>query len=293
VELRSRGGCGPRTRPDAAREVDTLESRIASVLATALFCIVGANVPRADELYEAQAIVTGQREPERLRAFPDCLEDALVKVSGDSRLIGDPRLVPLKANAETFVAAFRYHDRMSGIPVHDEQGTRDRPYDLTVSFDAAKVDAALRSLGLEPWKEPRPRLAMFVGVQNGPTPYVLTSDGERGLEQRLSLQAAAYKRGMSIVLPSSSALAVAEIRFDRLPAIDLQRWQALGKDAGGDTALVGTLFWIEQEFGWRADWRLVSHGDHRWQIRGVNFDTAFRNAVGGSAQILSGHGEPR
>jgi uncharacterized protein len=293
VELRSRGGCGPRTQPDAAREVDTLESRIASVLAAALFCVVAANVPRADELYEAQAIVTGQREPERLHALPDCLEDALIKVSGDPRLIGDPRLVPLKANAADLVAAFRYHDRMSGIPVHDEQGTRDRPYDLTVSFEPAKIDAALRSLGLEPWTGPRPRLALFIGVQNGPTPYVLSSDGDRGLEQKLSLQAAAYKRGISIVLPAASMLAAADVRFDRLSKIDLERWQALGKDAGGDTALIGTLFWIEQEFGWRADWRLVSHGDHRWQIRGVNFDAAFRNAMEGSAQILSGHGEPK
>jgi uncharacterized protein len=268
-------------------------SIVISVLAAALFCAATAGARGADELYEAQAIVTGQREPERLRALPDCLEDVLVKVSGDSRLIGDPRLVALKASAETFVASFRYHDRMSGIPVHDEQGTRDRPYDLTVSFDATRIDAALRSLGLEPWTGSRPRLAMFIGVQNGPVPYVLTSDGERGLEQRLSLEAAAYKRGVSIVLPTASVLAAADVRFDRLPAIDLQRWQALGKDAGGDTALIGTLFWIEQEFGWRADWRLVWQGDHRWQIRGVNFDAAFRNAMEGSAQILSGHGEPK
>ena len=282
-------------RPDAARGVETLELRIA-ILITALFCVAGASARAGDvdnELYEAQAIVTGQREPERLRALPDCLEDVLVKVSGDPRLIGDRRLVPLKANAENFVAAFRYHDRMSGIPVHDEQGTRDRPYDLIVSFDAAKTDAALRSLGLEPWKNPRPRLALFIGVQNGPVPYVLTSEGERGLEQKLSLEAAAYKRGMSIVLPSSSVLAAADVRFDRLSAIDLQRWQALGKDAGGEAALVGKLYWIEQEFGWRADWRLVWQGDHRWQIRGVNFDAAFRNAMEGSAQILSGHGEPK
>jgi len=280
-------------RPDTARGVETLELRIVSVLAAVLFWIAAAGAPRADELYEAQAIVTGQREPERLHAFPDCLEDALVKVSGDPRLIGDPRLVPLKANAADLVASFRYHDRMSGIPVHDEQGTRDRPYDLIVSFEAAKIDAALRSLGLEPWEKPRPRLALFIGVQNGPTPYLLTSDGERGLEQKLSLEAAAYKRGMSIVLPSSSVLAAADVRFDRLSAIDLQRWQALGKDAGGEAALVGKLYWIEQEFGWRADWRLVWQGDHRWQIRGVNFDAAFRNAMEGSAQILSGHGEPK
>src|SRR5438046_550307 len=119
-------------------------------------------------------------------------------------LIGDRRLAPLKADAAGYVASFRYHDRMTGIPVHDEQGTRDRPYDLIVSFDAAKVDAALRSLGLAPWTGPRPRLAMFVGVQNGPVAYVLASDGERGLEQKLSLEAAAHKRGLSIVLPGSS-----------------------------------------------------------------------------------------
>jgi uncharacterized protein len=119
-------------------------------------------------------------------------------------------------------------------------------------------------------------------VQNGPVPYVLASDGERGLEQRLSLQAAAQKRGMPIVLPSSNALADVGVRFDRLASIDPQRWSAFGKDAGGDTALVGTLFWIEQEFGWRADWRLVWQGDHRWQIRGVTFDAAFRNGMEGS-----------
>jgi uncharacterized protein len=85
----------------------------------------------------------------------------------------------------------------------------------------------------------------------------------------------------------------AGVRFDRLSAIEFGRWRALGKDAGGDTALIGTLYWIEQEFGWRADWRLVWQGDHRWQIRGVTFDAAVRNAMEGSAQILSGHGEPK
>jgi hypothetical protein len=263
------------------------------ILVAALLCAAAAGARAADELYEGQAIVTGQREPERTKALPDCLEEVLVKVSGDPSLIGDRRLAPFKATAADFVAAFRYHDRMSGIPVHDEQGTRDRPYDLTVRFDQAKVDGALRSLGLEPWTGPRPRLAVFVGVQNGPTPYVLASDGERGLEQKLALEAAAQKRGMTIVLPNSKLLADADVRFDRLPKIDAQRWRTLGKDAGGEAALIGTLYWIEQEFGWRADWRLVSHGDHRWQIRGVSFDTAFRNAMSGSAQVLSGHGEPK
>ena len=43
--------------------------------------------------------------------------------------------------------------------------------------------------------------------------------------------------------------------------------------------------------GWGANWRPAWQGDHRWQIRGVAFDAAFRNAMEGSARILSGHGE--
>jgi uncharacterized protein len=45
--------------------------------------------------------------------------------------------------------------------------------------------------------------------------------------------------------------------------------------------------------GWGADRRPAWQSDHRWQIRGVTFDAAFRNAMEGSAQILSGHGEPK
>ena len=67
----------------------------------------------------------------------------------------------------------------------------------------------------------------------------------------------------------------------------------LGKDAGGEAALIGTLYWIAQEFGWRADWRFVWRGDHRWRTRASTFDAAFRNALEGSARILSGHGEAK
>ncbi len=33
-------------------------------------------------------------------------------------------------------------------------------------------------------------------------------------------------------------------------------------------------------------------GAHRWTVNNVNFDEAFRSAMRGLAQILSGHGEP-
>jgi hypothetical protein len=61
----------------------------------------------------------------------------------------------------------------------------------------------------------------------------------------------------------------------------------------GDLALVGSMVWSEKTLGWVADWRLAAPGGaYRWQIRGVGFDEAFRNAMAGAAQVLSGHGQP-
>jgi hypothetical protein len=41
------------------------------------------------------------------------------------------------------------------------------------------------------------------------------------------------------------------------------------------------------------EWRLEAEGrSHRWQMRGVTFDEAFRRGIGGAAQVLSGNGDP-
>jgi hypothetical protein len=51
--------------------------------------------------------------------------------------------------------------------------------------------------------------------------------------------------------------------------------------------------WNDQELGWATEWQMEWQGrPHRWQLRGVTFDEAFRRAIGGAAQILSDNGDP-
>jgi hypothetical protein len=65
----------------------------------------------------------------------------------------------------------------------------------------------------------------------------------------------------------------------------------MARRLGGDLALAGDLVWKER--GWQARWRLVRRGvDYRWGSEGVSFDDAFRRAMDGALQILSGHGRP-
>jgi hypothetical protein len=56
-------------------------------------------------------------------------------------------------------------------------------------------------------------------------------------------------------------------------------------------ALAGRLVWSDAALGWIAEWRLATADRmHRWRIRGVSFDDAFRSGLRGAAQVLSGHG---
>jgi hypothetical protein len=253
----------------------------------------GQNASAPIDLYRAKPIVTGTGEKNRQIGFALAFEDVLVKVSGDPRLIGDRRVAELARNAGAMVQEFRYRDRMEGIPIHDEQGSHDRPHDLTTIFDPQKIDAALASLGSKPWTEPRPTITLLLGVRNDDRTFVLASDGERGIDMRDSLQSASVKAAIPANLPDSAALVAAGITEETLPTADPELLDKLAKAAGSDYALIGSLVWSDEDLGWIANWTIASKGQsYNWEIRGVSFDDAFRNAIRGVAQVLSGNGNP-
>ena len=280
-----------------------LEGRALGVLTVLVFMLAlpWAGTGRAehasvamDHLYRAQTVVTGQGEANRLTGFAACLQDVLIKVAAAGRLADDPRLDAAKAHARDYVKAFSYHDQMSGTPTHDEQGTRDRPYDLTVEFDQGRIDGLLATLGLKPWSSHRPVLAIFAEMEQDARQYLVTSDLRQSELQRDSLRAAADKRGMPIVLPSGALLAKSVITPATLPTLSAAALAAAAAEVGGEVSLVGNLVWSDPDLGWRTEWRLDWQGQpHRWGSAGVTFDEAFRRGIAGAAQILAGNGNPQ
>ena len=263
------------------------------VVAIVLACGCGPFAAAADSLYRAQAIVTGQGETNRIIGFAASLEDVLIKVSGALKLAGDVRLEPYKARAKDFVKAYDYHDQMSGTPTRDEQGTRDRPYDLIVDFDEAKIDGLLATLGFKPWSSQRPDLGVFVEMEQGARQFIVTSDAKQSDLQRDSLSAASARRGMAIVLPEAAVLAKANVSAEELMSMPSAKLAGITGGRGGEVALVGHLTWSDDDLGWITAWQMEFQGRlHKWQIRGVTFDEAFRRGLGGAAQILSGNGDP-
>jgi uncharacterized protein len=262
-------------------------------LAAVLTWCGGAVPAAAGDLYRTKVTVTGQGEVNRMVGFAACLEDVLIKASGAQKLAGDRRLAAYKSNAKSFVTAFSYRDQFSGKPIRDEQGTRDRPYDLTVDFEESKVDELLNKLGLKPWLSHRPVLAVFVAMEQGPRNYLVTLDGAQSDLQRDALLAAADKRGMLIVLPAAEALAKSNLTGETLGTTPLSAFAPIAAGQDAEAVLTGRLVWDDRQLGWATQWQIDWAGrTHRWQFRGVTFDEAFRRGIGGAAQVLSGNGDP-
>ncbi len=257
-------------------------ARRAALAIAMFFCVCG---PQAfaqaekipdDDLYKAETIVTGQGEPERLRGFRVVAEDAVIKLTGNAKLAGNARIKPILDQAATLVADFTYEDRMKGIPVHDEQGTRDRPHFLRVRFDKAKFDQALRSARLKKWGGERPVVAIWLGIKEARGKYVLAAEGPEGYGQREVLKEASKKRGVPIVLPPAGQSAIT------YETIDKSIWHLLDQEAhklGASAVLYGTLD-FDGNIAWNTRWTVAGKRAYaKWSMKEVTFDTALKGAI--------------
>src|SRR5262249_24554600 len=104
---------------------------------------------------------------------------------------------------------------------------------------------------------------------------------------------AAQRYGLSISVPGVATLRRNQISIDTAVLTRSDQWPNLAEMSGGELLLVGNLQWNDGALGWVATWSFKASGNrHRWSVRGVNYDEAFRNAVRGAARGLSGNGEP-
>jgi hypothetical protein len=260
----------------------------------ALFCPAArAQQVPVTELYTTQSVVTGFDERNRPLGFRLCFNDVLVKASGDGSILEDKGVAAFEAKAGEYIDSFSYRDTLFGKPIHDDQGSYDRPHFLTCRFNPHKIDEILTSIGRMPWPHPRPALAMVLVVHGSKVSGVLSSDGALDPDMRWSLATAARRYGVIVNLPSVAALKDNGIDPGLAAAIPDNRLSKLAEASKGTVALAGNLQWSDAAHGWIASWALEACGrQFKWAVRGVNYDEAFRVAVRGAGRVLSGNGEP-
>jgi hypothetical protein len=261
-------------------------------LAVAVLAVLPGAAPlhaqTQDDLYSATVIVTGTDMRSRPNGFARALDEVLVKLAGVPDLPADPRLRPLEASADKYVASFTYVDQMAGRKVHDDQGTYDRSYNLTVRFDPARIDAALAGLGEKPWRGVRPVIVPVLSVlDRSQARYLMSADAPQAAEQRGAFAVAAGEFGLRVRIPTTAELAQwgADLDHPDAPKATL---------ADGEVLVSGTLTWSADLPGWIGFWRLQSPSHaYAWRAIGVSYDNAFKSIARGVLRVASGHGPPQ
>jgi uncharacterized protein len=246
-----------------------------------------------EDVYTSRTIVTGKDERNRPLGFRLCFDDVLVKASGDISILADKQIRKLADNAAQYLMSFSYRDRLEGKPVHDEQGTYDRPHYLTCLFDPQKIDTIVIQLKRKPWHGKRPHLAMLITVHGFKKSGVLTRDAPLGPDMAEALNDAAIRYGMTVELPTVATLRQHNIGLDNAAKASSDILQDIARQSNADLPVTGDLTFSDAALGWIATWTLDANDQRfRWSVRGVNYDEAFRNGVRGVMRALSGNGRP-
>ena len=240
----------------------------------------------ASELYTATITVTGYDMRSRPFGFAQTLRAVLVNVSGEPRLREDPRVAALAAHADALVASFSYVDLDAANKIHDDQGTYDRPYDLTVHFVPALIDKTLADLGEKPWRGTRPVVVPVLAVRGFSGSYLLSAENPAGALQRRAFADVARDFYMKVRFPAEAHFAAWGIRLGQFPSPPTAA-------AMNEALVAGTLEFQESLPGWIGAWRMRWQGvEYAWGVKGGNYDGAFRDILRGVLRVASGHGAP-
>lgn len=237
--------------------------------------------------YQATAIVTGTDMRQRPSGFADCLMQVMLKLTGQPTLRGNAAVTSLTEHADTLVDHFVYVDPRAALLHHDDQGTYDRPHELTVWFRRQAVDDAIQQLGLSLWHEPRPVLVPIVLVRTkDPEPFLLSLEAPKGVAMRAALVRIAGSYGVGVHFPAAGELAEWGVDTIGPPS-------PLGGPTDLRLRVVGTLSFDVKEGGWTGSWSLELEGvEHHWEIHGVSFDQTFDNMSSGAIELTAGTGTP-
>ena len=239
---------------------------------------VEGDIARAQGLYQAEVRVNNQNETERRSGFHRGLSQVLGKLSGDSGVTNRPGVARELRRAETYVEHFDYRQdegtSASGAPTFHTT--------LVIRYDQDKVDGLASALGLPVWPEPRARPVLWLAIDDGSGPRLVTVNQNNAVRPVLDR---ASERGFGLGLPRGSA--AEQAAASAIWRGDHGAVARLSARYAPPMQLVGKLY--RQNGGWRSDWTMVDNGRvlSQWSHEDSNVRVAMASGANGAADALA------
>jgi len=236
------------------------------------------DVATASGAYEAEVPVNSQGDADRNGALARALGNVLAKLSGDRSVITRPGVMQALRDAKNYVASYDYRQDQStsatGAPSYRTM--------LVARFRQDDVDGLISALGLPLWPQPRPKPVVWLAIDDGSGPRLVTVQQANAARPLLNR---AIERGYKLGLPTGSAAEQAVVG-----AIWRQDTAAVARASSRyapPMQLVGKLY-RDKTGGWVADWVFVDGGRelNKWSTNDSDARRAMAGGADGAADAL-------
>lgn len=236
------------------------------------------DVATASGSYEAEVPVNSQGESDRNGALARALGNVLAKLSGDRSVITRPGVMQSLRDAKNYVASYDYRQDQST----SASGAPSFRTMLVARFRQDDVDGLIAALGLPLWPEPRPKPVVWLAIDDGSGPRLVTVQQANAARPLLNR---AIERGYKLGLPTGSAAEQALVG-----AIWRQDTAAVARASSRyapPMQLVGKLY-RDKTGGWVADWVFVDGGKelNKWSSNDSDARRAMAGGADGAADAL-------
>jgi hypothetical protein len=236
------------------------------------------DVASASGAYEAEVPVNSQGDADRNGALARALGNVLAKLSGDRSVMARPGVMQALRDAKNYVASYDYRQDQStsasGAPSYRTM--------LVARFRQNDVDGLISALGLPLWPQPRPKPVVWLAIDDGSGPRLVTVQQANAARPLLNR---AIERGYKLGLPTGSAAEQALVG-----AIWRQDTAAVARASSRyapPMQLVGKLY-RDKTGGWVADWVFVDGGRelNKWTTNDSDARRAMAGGADGAADAL-------
>lgn len=207
------------------------------------------DVASAQGLYAAEVPVNSQTEQAREAGYARALAQVLEKLSGDAGVVNRPGVAQELRNARGYVDSYDFRQDQGLSPA----GAPTFRTMLVVRFVPEAVDTMVAALGLPVWAQPRPKPVLWLAIDDGSGPRLLTTGQVNAARSVLDR---AEDRGYRLGLPSGGAAEQAAVG-----AIWRNDPAAVARASARYSPpmqLIGKLY--RSGAGWTADWTFVDSG---------------------------------
>ena len=214
---------------------------------------------KVDALYKASLPVATQTAAERNQTVALGVNQVLIKVSGNSLVVDNPKLKARLNTAGTLVQQYSY---ATPTPPIENNNT---PYLLTIQFDAAGINQWLRDADVPIWQNRPLIVAWITNTAPGQPTEIISSDTVSEITRLL--KQSAEQRGLPLMLPLMDVTDLGQASTADISSMAVSNLANAAKRYNNDAILIGNI--IQKPDGITSQWKLVS-GDNQsdWTLTG-------------------------